>query len=377
MFIALFLSLMCICFKVHAAGGDNNKLRQRIDSLMVEYEAIGISFVVVKDKKILCYKSYGYNPDYLDSTKKKTINREDIYYMASISKTFVGTAIMQLVEKGKLGLDDDVNRYLDFDVRNPYFPDDTITVRMLLAHNSSISKLKGAITFDKLDIINPEKNADYFDCYNNFKPGSKTEYTNIGYVLLGAIIEKASGMRFDDYIQKYIIEPLGIYGGFNPSLLDSNRFVKTYKYSKGKFYQQPAAYKPDKNLKDYVLGYSTPALHPADGLIISACDLANYMIMHMDNGLAANGKRLISEKSEILLRDKSIHNLYYTNAYIPEVVLIGMNGGARGMHTEMFFSPDKGFGFVILCNGCNSTGAADGGLNKLVMRELYNTFIRE
>ena len=371
-----FLTLLCcICFQIDAVAGENKDLKHRIESLMADYEAIGISVVVVKDKRILYYKSYGYNPDYQDAAKKKTIKRNDTYYMASISKTFVGTAIMQLVERGILRLDDDVNKYLDFKIRNPYFPNDAITVRMLLAHTSSISKLKGKITFDKFDIIVTEKNSNYIRCYNKFKPGTKTEYSNLGYVILGAVIEKVSGLRFDEYVQKNIIEPLGIYGGFNPALLDSNRFVKTYKYKNGIFIKQPAAYKPDKNLRNYVLGYSTPALHPADGLITSAYDLAKYMIMHMNNGLATNGERIISEKSEMLLRDKSIHNLYYTTKYIPNVRLIGMNGGARGMHTEMFFSPDKGFGFVILCNGCNSAGSSDSGLNKLVMRELYNTFI--
>lgn len=376
--VLILLLLHCLFLSGYAIDRNvDTDLHSKIECLMKEHKGVGLYVVVVKNKKIVYYNSYGYNPNYSDSTKRKPIKKDDIHYMASISKTFIGTATMQLVEQGKLGLDDDVSDYLDFSVKNPYYPDVPITIRMLLAHNSSLKNLKGAVSFDKLDILNPNENEDFQKCYNNCRPGTEKEYSNFGYVVLGAVLEKASGVCLDEYIQKNIIVPLGLYGGFDLTKLDSTRFVKSYRYRKNRFIKQPAAYSPDKNLKNYVLGYSTTALHPADGMIISGCDLARYMIMHMNKGVGANGKRIISEDSEMLLRDKSIHNLYYTTKYVPGVQLIGMNGGARGMHTEMFFSPDKGFGFVILCNGCNSTGAADGGLNKLVMQELYKTFIAE
>ena len=352
-------------------------LRSKIRKLMVEHEGVGLSVVVVKHNEIVYYDSFGYNPDYNDIEKRKPIEKEDIYYIASISKTFVGTAVMQLVEQGKLSLDDDVNKYLDFKLRNPYYPDVPITVKMLLSHTSSMSKTNVALNSYNFNLLIPEKNNNYKSCFNNYKPGTKSEYTNFGYIVLGAIIEKASNIRFDTYIEENILHPLGLYGSFNMDKIQLNRCVNTYQYTNGEFRKRSDIYSFDKRMDNYVLGISTPALHPADGMKITACDLAKYMIMHMKMGVGLNGTRIVSEKSEALLRDKSIHSFYFTESYVPGVQLVGMNGGAKGMHTEMFFSPDKQFGFVILCNGCNSTGVADGGLNKLVMQELYKAFIAE
>ena len=378
--LAIILSLIN---PLHVFSGglvEKADLHSRILYLMEKYECVGLSVVAVKDNKIIYYDSFGYNPDYSDSTKRIPIKRSDVNYIASISKTFVSTAIMQLKEKRLLNLDDDVNKYLDFSVRNPHYPDIPITIRMLLTHRSSLNKLSGVFSFDHFNLLIPEKNKEYYKCYNNYKPGTNYDYCNYGYAILGAIIEKTSGMSLDNYIDKFIMKPMGLYGGFNVEKLDSNRFVRSYWYEKGKFIKQPGAYKPDKYLKDYVLGFSTPALHPADGMIISSYDLAKFMLMHMNDGRYKKGKRIISSESEKEMRIAPKDNKNYGLAlahynFLNGVDLIGMTGGARGMHTAMYFNPDEKYGFVVFCNGCNSTSAADGGLNKLVVKELFSTFI--
>lgn len=375
--IALFFVVLC-AFTVYSEDGSD--LRSRIIRLMDKHQCVGLSVVVVKNNKIVYYDSFGYNPDYTDSAKRKPIKQSDVNYIASISKTFVSTAIMQLKERGKLSLDDDVNKYLDFSVRNPYFPDTPITIRMLMTHRSSLNKLKGAVIFDHFNLLIPESNKDYISCYNNYKPGSEYEYCNYGYVILGAIIEKASGMRFDTYVEENIMKPLGLYGGFSIEKLDSNRFVRAYKFINGEFRKQHKMYKPDKYLKDYVLGSSTPALHPADGMIISSTDLAKFMMMHMNDGRGENGEQIISGESEKEMRKTADGNKSYGLAlshydFIKGIDLVGMTGGSRGMHTVMFFNPKEKYGFVVFCNGCNSTYANDGGFNKLIVKELYKSFI--
>ena len=359
-------------------------IKSRIEKLMKDHDAIGMSVVVVKDNEIVYYGSFGYNPDYSDPAKRKPIRQDDVNYIASISKTFVATAIMQLVERGKLSLDDDVNNYLDFSVRNPSYPDVPITVRMLLTHRSSLNKLKGAITFDHFNLLIPEKNRDYKKCYNDYKPGADYDYCNFGYVILGAIIEKASGMRFDTFIEENIMRPLNLYGSFNIEHLDSSRFVKTYRYKNNKYIEQPLMYMPEKDLKNYVIGLSTPALHPADGMIISSTDLAKFMLMHMNDGKYKDGSRIISKESERIMRTPGRGNKTYglalsqnNNSLVKGDSLIGMNGGSRGMHTSMYFCPEKKYGFVVFCNGCNSQNAGGSGLNKPVIKELYKFFIEQ
>ena len=132
----------------------HDSINDQIEKIRSKYDNIGLAVVVVKNNRIVYSKTFGYNPDPSDPTKGVPIKTDDIFYIASVSKTFVGTAVMQLVEKGRLSLEDDVNRYLDFSVRNPRFPDVPITIRMLLAHRSSLKKNAHYIGFDK---INPEK----------------------------------------------------------------------------------------------------------------------------------------------------------------------------------------------------------------------------
>ena len=119
---------------------------------------------------------------------------------------------MQLVDKRKLRLDDDVSKLAGCTIRNPKFPDKIITLRMLLSHTSSINDSQGY--FDMI-AINPDKNPDWAKCYNNYEPGTNYQYCNYNYNIAGTILERISGERFDHYITKHILAPLGIYGGFS------------------------------------------------------------------------------------------------------------------------------------------------------------------
>lgn len=373
-------SILCIS---SIARNDINELQEKIQEIMRQYETIGLSMVVVKDNKILYSTSLGYNPDYINPEKRDSIKKKNVYYIASISKTFVGTAIMQLVEQGKLRLDDDVNQYLDFRVRNPYFSQIPITIRMLLSHQSSIKK--GA-TYNSFAIFKSKQDKNIKQLFNNCKPGTAYDYSNLGYVLLGAVIEEVSGMRFDDYIDKNIITPMGLYGSYNVLKLDSNLFVRTYKYdrSKERFVKQGSTYKQDViSDKNYIKGYSTPSLRPAGGMMMSADDLAKYMIMHMNMGKALTGNRIISKESEQTMRKgqgikKNIGLSFVRfSGTLPGKNLVGMTGGARGIHSAMLFQPEENFGFVVICNGCNSQNTDGFDMNKKIILELYNAFIKE
>ena len=218
-----------LCMSCHSA--DKSSFEQEISDIMKAYQAVGVSVVVVKDNKLCYSQTFGYNPDYNDSTLRKPIPDNGIYYIASVSKTFIGTAIMQLVEKKKLKLDDDVNQYLPFRVCNPHYPDVPITVRMLLCHRSTINDKQYGWNLDQ---INPEKNDKWQKCYNNEMPGKVFSYCNLNYSLLGAIIENVTQMRFDEYIDRYITSPLGLEASYNLTKIDSTRLVRSYMYDKRK-----------------------------------------------------------------------------------------------------------------------------------------------
>src|SRR5690606_13645335 len=162
-------------------------------------------------------------------------------------------------------LNDDVSDLIGFRVRNPNFPDSVITLRLILSHRSSINDKNGYFT---LDALNPDKNPEWADAYNSYAPNTGYQYCNLNFNLAGTILEKYAGERFDRYIHRHILEPLGVYGGYNVDLLDSSRFVTLYAYEgdTAGFRASPEAYQSRAEaLKTYVTGYSTPVFSPTGG----------------------------------------------------------------------------------------------------------------
>lgn len=150
---------------------------------------------------------------------------DTVLRVASISKLVTAIAVMQLVEQGKIELDRDASHYLGFVLRNPAFPATPITVAQLLAHNSSIRDGEvywAAQPYALRDFFTPgsplwDKGA-HFD--HDIGPGQQFVYTNLNYGILGTIVERVSGERFDRYMQQYIFSPLQIAAGYNWSGLE-------------------------------------------------------------------------------------------------------------------------------------------------------------
>lgn len=347
-------------------------------SVMNKYNAVGASVAVVKDGQIIYNHSFGLK----DLEKKMPLNDNDIFRIASISKSFSATAIMQLVEAGKISLNDDFGDLVGFKIRNPKFPDQKITLKMALSHTSSLNDSQGYLNFD---VLNPGKNPNWAKCYNDYAPGSKFDYCNLNFNLVGAIIEKQSGERFDNYIKKHVIKPLGLYAGYCVDSLDSTRFVNLYEYHDDtKTYTlSSSAYAPRRTeIAEYVMGYSTPVFSPTGGMKISAHDLAKYMVMHMNYG-TSNGIKIISKKSAKKMQTALTADEGYGLAIrtadhlIPGVKLKGHSGSAYGLHSTMFFNPKEKFGFVIITNGINAT-YTDGfpDFSRAAINSLYQSFIR-
>ncbi|WP_300603058.1 serine hydrolase domain-containing protein [Niabella sp.] len=346
--------------------------------LMQQYQAIGLSVAVVKDNKIIFNKSFGYK----NREDKTIIQNTDIFRIASISKSFTATSLLQLVEARKLSLDDAVSKLVGFKVHNPKYPDVPITLRMILSHTSSINDKNGYFT---LDAINPDKNPNWAQCYNDYKPGEGYQYCNLNFNLAGSILEKFSGEQFDQYVKNHILNPLRLYGGYNVDSLDRNRLVPLYEYndSSKTFEVAPGAYaSPKAKLANYTRGYSTPVFSPTGGMKISALDLARYMMMHMNYG-TSNNVRIISEASsrtmQTKLSDKENYGLalWSTEKLIDGEKMVGHTGDAYGLFSSMFFQPEKKFGFVVITNGClPQYKKSVVALLYDVINELYNGMVK-
>ncbi|MBS1750123.1 MAG: beta-lactamase family protein [Bacteroidetes bacterium] len=352
--------------------------KREIKKLMKEYNAVGLSVAVVKNNALSYTHAFGLKN--IEDDKK--LKPKDIFRIASISKSFSATAIMQLIEAGELSLDDDFSKLIGFTVRNPKYPDSVITLRMILSHTSSINDSQG---YFNLNVINPNTNPNYASCYSDYPPGGGYRYCNLNFNMAGTIIEKISGERFDQYIVNHILKPLHLYGGYCVDSLDSSLFVTLYEFDSAtqKFTAAVDAYHPRREeIKNYKSGYSTPVFSPTGGMKISARDLAVYMQMHLNMG-TYNNIRIISEKSAQQMQtivspeEKYGLALLTTDTFIPGKVLVGHTGSAYGLNSAMFFSPSEKFGLVLITNGCNTTKPGGGpGFLKAAAQVLYKHYIQ-
>ncbi len=338
-----------------------------IRGIMQDTKVVGLSVAVVKKNRIIYTRSFGLK----DMESKTPLTDDCLFRIASISKSFSATSIMQLEEEGKLSLDDDMSKLVGFRIRNPGYPETVITLRMVLSHRSSINDSRGYFT---LDAINPEKNPDWAKCYNAYEPGTGYQYCNLNYNMAGTVIEKISGERFDQYVKHHILDPLGIYGGYCVDSLDNSRFATIYEYNgdSAKFFPSPDAYSPRRNeIANYVMGYSTPVFSPTGGMKITAAGLAEYMIMHMRMG-KHKGKRIMKAKNAFSMQTPLSEKEGYgmaimtTDKLIEGKIMKGHTGSAYGLYSAMFFQPEEKFGFVVISNGCDPK--YNNGFNAVIKR---------
>ncbi len=386
--VAIVLSTVA-CFphideaKVKAEVQYTEGLDKGIEQIMNDLHVVGLGVAVVSGDSIIYHNTWGYKT--LET--KTPLAEDDLFRIASISKSFTATSVMQLVEQGKIDLNGDMSDLVGFKLRNPKYPDVKITPYMLLSHTSSLNDSQG---YFNLDVINPDKNPDYAKAYNDYRPGTLYEYCNLGYNTMGTVLERVSNVRFDQYVVNNVLKPLGIdYAGYWVASLDSTKFVTLYEQDKdGNMVPQPEAYAPrTEEIANYKFGYSTPIFSPTGGLKINPVGLAKVMQMHMGLGTNPAGVRIIGSESALLMQSRLTvaegQNDFYgfaicqSDSLISGKTMIGHTGGAYGVLTSMFWNKERTFGIVVMTNGCD--GARESGfmaIHHRVQNCLYQTLIK-
>lgn len=378
--VTLLFACMLYGTSIHAQM-DVAKLERDLKFVADSYEAVGMAVAVVRDNELVYHQSLGYS-DLADGIPLKDDN---LFRIASISKSFTATALLQLVEQGRLNLQDNVSDLIGFPVVNPKYPDKAITLEMLLSHRSSINDSQ---KYNTLDIINPEKNPDYAKSYGNYAPGTTYKYSNMGYNLAGTILEKIYNRRFDIVIRQQVLEPLGMKAGFNVDSLDKSKFASIHIYDKasGKFKKSTSSYR-NPDFQTYKVGYDGARFSPTGGLKVSALDLAKYMQMHMNYGIY-DGRRILSDESARMMQQQLVKmndvahyglGLLHTRGIIAGEDMVGHTGAVSGLRSAMYFEPEKKFGFIVITNGTNPALEMDGypSLLNEAIRVLYAHFINK
>jgi CubicO group peptidase (beta-lactamase class C family) len=241
----------------------------------------------------------------------RAVSANDPVRVASISKLVTALAAMRLVDAGKLDLDRDINSYLGYSVRNPAFPDTPITMRLLLTHRSSIT--------DNIDYILPLDGeiksvlSDPKAWQSAHAPGTWFAYANLNSPVIGAVMEAASGERFDKLLARLVLGPLKIDGCFNwHAGCSPNRRVQavTLLRPNGDLAKDPAVTEPEPctlvraadgscDLARYRLGVNGSAFSPQGGLRISANDLTKIGRVLLNKGKPLLSNRAFAEMTRV------------------------------------------------------------------------------
>lgn len=286
-----------VCHGQNQAASIDSFIRQQAE----KYHVPGIVACVVKGEEIVWSNAYGY----ANIERAEPMRTNSIINIASVSKTITATAIMQLWEKEKLALDVNVEQYLDFPVRNPHHPEREITIRQLLTHTSSIAD--GPAVKIGFSCGDPEVSlkdwiegyltptGDYFSATDNFHaaaPDSFREYSNVGFGLLGLIVEAVAGEPFHAYVRKHLFEPLQMTAsGYFLQNIDTAHLATPYLYL-GPLQQHL------QQTEDQVLPYYNPYCQYSfwnypDGLVRTTVeDLAKFAAAMMHDGVY-QGKRIL------------------------------------------------------------------------------------
>jgi CubicO group peptidase (beta-lactamase class C family) len=299
-------------------GSVNAAVDRQIQALMEEGDMPSLSVGIVVGNELVWAKNYD-GPAGLDS----------VYIVGSIQKPFTASAVLQLVERGSLDLDEDVSAYLPFPVRHPQHPDTPITVRSLLTHQSGLgadTEAEGAYVFqgdysvhefgEELLGIELPRLDPYPSCQTlyeglltpggayyepdvwEFEPGT-VHYSNTGFQFLGCIVEQVTGQSLAQYIKEHLMDPLGTsHSGYSASdliqyhALPHERIETDYFLMDGQKVPIREGYVEliEDNLLQIPLYEWTPG---AGGLRTTVPDLAQFMIAHMNQGLAPNGFQLL------------------------------------------------------------------------------------
>ena len=225
----------------------------------------GAVVAVVKDGQVVFAKGYGYS----DLKTKKPVSPDDtLFRVGSVSKLFTWTAVMQLVQDGKINLDTDINQYLDFHVNEPR---GKITMRDLMTHTPGFEEaIKDLISDNPAHMSSL---GDYLKTHQPqqiFAPFTTGAYSNYGAGLAGYIVQRVSGQPFDDYIEQHIFQPLGMTHASFRQPLPANLAPLM---SQG-FQVASGGPKPFELVN--------PA--PAGALAVSAMDITHFMIAQLNNG---------------------------------------------------------------------------------------------
>jgi CubicO group peptidase (beta-lactamase class C family) len=344
-----------------------------VEKTLKTFDVPGIAVAVVKDGKIIHEKGYGVSS--LNTMKK--MDEHTRFGIASNSKAFTVTALGILVDEGKVKWDDKVTDYIpEFKLYSPYVTED-FTIRDLLTHRSGLGLGAGDLmiwpdssTFDLKDIIH---NLRYLKQVSDFR--TKYDYDNLLYIVAGEVVARVSGMKWEDFIQTKIMNPLQMTESApNYDLLkNKNNIIDAHAPVDGKVQVIRRDWK-----------YVADA---AGGIYSSVHDMAKWIIMQMNNGKYGDDlkNQLLSEKThEEMWTPQTIIPVHGQTTYNTHFASYGLGwflsdengykvpthtGGLAGIVTQVTLIPELKLGIIVFTN--QQSGAAFRAITNTIKDSYY------
>jgi CubicO group peptidase (beta-lactamase class C family) len=358
----VLVSLIATVCTTVCAGSENGpksipELQAALETILKETHTPGAGIAIVSRDRVEWAAGLGM----ADAGAGKPATADTLFRIGSVSKAFAAFAALQLQEQGKLSLTDTVRQWVpDVAFSNPWEASDPVRLVHLMEHTTGFDDVHlreyalndPKITLKEALAYNPSSRV------SRWRPGSRMAYCNSGPAVLAAVIEKASGQRFEDYVQEHF---------FNPLHMDTASYFYT-----------PAV--QQRLTKLYHADGVTPASYwhiahrPSGAINASAKDMANYVRFYLQRG-SVDGRQLLSassiermETTETLPSAKlgriTGYGLYNYAILDGPFVFRGHNGGISGGLTEMAYLPDAGCGYAVMINSEN--GDALGRMITLV-----------
>jgi CubicO group peptidase (beta-lactamase class C family) len=329
-----------------------------LKSQIEEYKVPGVTISVVQDGEILFKKGYGYSD--LENTQRVDADNT-LFRPGSVSKLFIWTSIMQLVEQGKVDLNENVNEYLDFEIPNEIVNKDNtedikaITVMNLLNHNAGFEdKIKDLFVLTEADIKPLGTYLREYMPARVYPAGREMAYSNYGSALAAYIVEKVSGMRFDEYVEANIFKPLNMNNSTFRQPVPAEIAGESslgFAYLNGAYHSDPF---------EYIQPY------PVGALSSTAEDMAKFMLAHLNMG-SYQGNRILSPETAADMHSQSFthHSEFAGMAHgfiemnYNGYRMITHGGDTFLFHSGLYLIPELNTGLFISYNGRDAAVARD------------------
>jgi CubicO group peptidase (beta-lactamase class C family) len=324
---------------------DSTSLDSFIIAKMDQYHFPGLQACIVKNDQIIWKGNYGY----ANIEQTKLVTDSTLFYIASVSKTVTATALMQLWEQNLFNLDDDVNDYLPFPVRNPNHPNVPITFRMLLTHTSGILEndnvlnsslswgIDSPLPLDSFIVNYLIPGGSYYSPSNfsSWVPGSQWAYNTTGVALMGYLVERIRANSFEKYCQDSILVPLGMNEtSWFLANLDKNNIAIPYRYSEGSY--QPYSH------------YGTP-VYPGAQLRTSAIQLSRFLSAFIQMG-QIDGIRILDSITVALMTTSHFPTPDSQQGFIwfvPEIYVPNIGTRIGCGHIGIWYGANAFIGYIL------------------------------